>query len=412
MPINSQFLLFYIDELLRSHWVVWSEKYLSRVPENDFRTRRGFQQVTGSESSSTVRTRALDLYKLTLIKGKLISARTGETSPIPKGWLSICEGQSIHTSLGYISYCLGRALREAGNNNNRVNRALNTLALFFVWTISFKYQQRWYSTATIAHYALQTVEHRLSRKLDNDELRYLSGAVFNTLEGPIAHQLIESYTKNAADFKLQYTFREGKQAFTFNVDEFPDVISEQAININETERHKACLFWSNPDRGIFSKALSSRSCKLIHELTSYDQKLALEGKGHPLTKLYEQIENGEITDDVLVSVVSLSEQSVEISREVKKAMKDLQDGMLESLSLINEQIKTEHSFDRFYVHEDIELPDDDKTIKLKAPIKDTIVRPNENAYLVINEELEYLITHVEEKDGEYIITAAKEDENI
>jgi len=168
MSINSQFLYFYIDELLRNQWVDWSENILSKIPEPEFVLKRGFQTISGSDNSST-RTRALDCFRLGFINSKLISERTGTRNSIPTGWQSICDGEMVHTQLGYMAYTLGKGSR-LNSKNQLISEGINSICSIIILLIGFSHNERWYTTYSIFSFVIERVRIELKRALNGTDI--------------------------------------------------------------------------------------------------------------------------------------------------------------------------------------------------------------------------------------------------
>jgi hypothetical protein len=403
MSINSQFFRFYIDELVKVHWVDWSEKYLSKLPDQSFSTRRGFQEITGSESSSTVRTRALDCYKLGLISAKLISSRSGGSSGIPKGWSSICEDEAIHSNIGYISYVIGKGLRQTIVKPS-VNSALNSIASLLILSIGFNYNERWYTTYFIYSFVREKAEKEFNKSLSNDELRILAGAVFNTLEFGHIDQLINAYKLNSDDFNLFFKYRDGGGERLFPISKFVEVYSEQGFNINHTEQHKACLFWANPERGIYSRAISSAGHDLLHVLASHEHDCLQSRKPNFLSEFYEGTENNDSAPDLLDLLFRHKSNINDITRGLKKVMKSLNDGVIDSLDLIKKEADVVTT-EKFYLHDEIALNDSAKTIEFNIKISDIPLLPSVGHSLFLTTGEELSIIDVSADDDEVKITA-------
>lgn len=403
MGINSQFFRFYIDELIKVHWVDWSEKYLSKHPDKSFSTRRGFQEITGAESSSTVRTRALDCYKLGLINAKLISSRSGGISEIPKGWNSICDDKAIHSNLGYISYVIGKGLRQKFVKPS-VSSALNSIASLLILSIGFNYNERWYTTYFIYSFVREKVEKEFNKTLSNDELRILAGAVFNTLEFGHIDQLINAYKTNSDDFNLFVKYRDGGGEKLFPISKFVEVYSEQGFNINQTEQHKACLFWTNPQRGIYSRAVSSSGHELLQVLATHEYDSLRRGKPHFLSEFYEGTENNDSAPDLLDLLFRQKSNINHIMKGLKKVMKSLNDGVIDSLDLINKEVDAVPT-EKFYLHDEIALDDSATTIEFNIKLSDIPLLPSAGNALFLTTGEELSIIDVQTNDDEVKITA-------
>lgn len=403
MSINSQFLLFYIDELVKVHWVDWSEKYLSQKPDKAYLTQRGFQEIADPSGSSTVRTRASDCFKIGLISSKLVNPRKGNSRGIPEGWQEICNDNSIHSHLGYIAYILGKGLKQPIHKST-AEPALNSLVALILLTIGFKYEGRWHTTAFIYSFVERKSEKALSRKLTDHEKRCLAGAVFNTLEFEHIGQLIEAYKNDDDRFNLFYKFRDNGGEQLFDVNQFSTVCNDQNFNINSIERHKACLFWSNPERGHFSRATNSAGYSLILKLASLDSNGFRNNLPNYLSSYYESITSNATAEDLLHLLFTLKTTTNSLDKELKKIMKSLNDGVIDSLDLIKSETDIEIS-NKFYVHDEVEIKEETSSIELNISKNDIRLIPEIGHSLIFSSGEQFEIISIDEDDENLTIIA-------
>ncbi|WP_246035902.1 DUF3883 domain-containing protein [Aliishimia ponticola] len=287
MTINSQFLFFYIDELIKHHWVDWLEGPLSEVPPREHKGVRGFQGAVG-DTGAGPRTRAGEAYQLGILSGRIVQPRVAGAS-FPSGWQAVVDGRVPSTKLGFYSYVIGKALRENPTDPNLV-RALDCLASIFILHIGFQSDGRWFNTALVFQFAYNQLASVLGRSLTDDEVRYLAAAVINTLDSDEREILLEPYIADQSIDGLRFDLNDGR-TIHFDLNELPDIAAEKRIGVNDFEKTKAALFWANPSRGIFTRAARSRGSRLIQELINVDQQLAQKGEGNLLEETLNAIQN-------------------------------------------------------------------------------------------------------------------------
>lgn len=282
--VSSQFLYSYTDQLVRSDLVDWVEGPLSSVPEAKFRKPRGFQDMLGVTSAGP-RTRAGEAYKLGLLTGRLV--REQGDQGIPLGWESVIEGQLPLTRLGKYSYIIGRALRDG--DGARLENALDDLACSQILHVGFEVDGRWYCTVAIAQFAKSQIEEGLGRNLTDEEIRYLSGAVVNTLDSPNRSILLKPYVEGSDLETLLFDVEDEGERFFAPLD-LEGIVANDEIDKNGIVKRKAALFWAQPDRGIFSRATRSDSYSVVQEFVEVDRWLARKGDPNPLSPMLDKID--------------------------------------------------------------------------------------------------------------------------
>ncbi len=285
MATNSQFLFFYVDELIKHHWVNWLEGPLAVIPQEEHRGVRGFQQVIG-DTGAGPRTRAGEAYQLGILSGRIVRPQVKGAS-FPSGWQQVLEGDVPSTKLGFYSYVIGKALRENQEDPN-LGRALDCLASILVLHIGFRVEDRWFNTALVFQFAHNQMAQTLNRELTSDELRFLSAAVINTLDSDENSLLLQAYATDQQIEKLRFDLTDGQTVY-FKLAEFAKIVADNDIGVNDFKRTKAALFWANPDRGIFSRAVRSQGRHMINELMRVDQSLIRMGKGNLLDEVFNSI---------------------------------------------------------------------------------------------------------------------------
>lgn len=291
--VNSQFLYSYTDQLVKSDLVDWVEGPLATVPAAKFRQPKGFQETLGVTSAGP-RTRAGEAYKLGLLTGRLVREQGGYQG-IPLGWEAVIEGQLPLTRLGKYSYVIGRAFRDG--ETQRLEDALDDLACSQILHVGFQTGGRWYSTAAISQFAKSQIEAGLGRQLTDDEVRYLSGAVVNTLDSSKRTLLLKPYVEGSAIETMLFNV-EGKGEKPFAPLDLASIVANEEVDKNGIVKRKAALFWAQPERGIFSRACRSASFSLVEEFVEVDRWLAKRDAPNPLTPMLEKIEASQFNPGI------------------------------------------------------------------------------------------------------------------
>ncbi len=291
MKTIAQFLFFYVDQLIQQHWVDWMEGPLSNVPSAENCDSQGFQKTLG-ESGSGPRTRAGEAYKLGMLSGRIVKSQSSGLH-FPSGWKDVVAGKVPSTKLGYYAYIIGKSLRVNPDDANLQN-ALDCLACIQILHIGFVSDRRWYSTVLLFRYALQQFEDVKNGGATDDEKRYLAAAVFNTIESDQQALLLTPYIENNKIDSLVFNLNK-KGFFRFTLLELSSIVERKKIKINDFNKAKAPLYWSDKSRGIYTRASRSLGVSMLDELLIVDQKLAKEGQQNLLSETLEAIEKNEDT---------------------------------------------------------------------------------------------------------------------
>ena len=283
MTVNSQPLFIFVDQFVREDLVHWVENAFSTQPPIQHQHPQGFQTLLGAKNSTT-RTRAGEAFRLGMIKGRLIGKQKGSKSKIPTGWQSVINGDSILTTLGNYSYLIGKLIADHGSNNKYEN-ALDCLAVLQVLHIGFEYEERWYSTVSLYEFARQQVEEHTTKLLNASQLRYLIGALINTLESDKLSDFISAYSGKTELTHLWFNV-EGVGLKKVELKKFINDTYLKNIGMNNIVKKKAALFWAQP-RGIYTRAKRSSCGGFLTAFTTHDRKLAKLSAPNILTPIYK-----------------------------------------------------------------------------------------------------------------------------
>ncbi|MFC4291367.1 DUF3883 domain-containing protein [Sphingorhabdus arenilitoris] len=270
-----------------------------------------------------------------LLTGRLVRAQAGSVG-VPLGWAAVIDGQLPLTTLGNYSYIVGRAWRDG--ETAELDAALDLLACSQILHVGFKANDRWFVTASLMATIKAQLELQLGKQLTDNELRYLSGAVINTLDSADRNLILQPYIDRSSVNELLFDF-ENKPNKKFNLQDIPEIVSNNEININEIAKAKAALFWAQAQRGIYSRAMRSAGFDVIAEFTKVDQKLAALGKPNLLTSIFEDIAESRANPGIFrVAAEQFSEHSDLITE-----WDNYEEQLLELVNKIAEQTDIENA---------------------------------------------------------------------
>jgi hypothetical protein len=167
----------------------------------------------------------------------------------------------------------------------------------------------------------------------------LSAGVFNTLDSDDDRNLLLNPYGNGEDAtSLMFdTTNSGKQ--TVPLRELAHIIEDETLGINDVKDTKAALFWSAPDRGIYTRAARSSGIQVIKALTSIDRERLRHGLDNLLHTIYLQNDELQRTEDIFgVAAAQLSEHS---------ELNDYWEGLIgELFSIVNKSVLQQAAEDR------------------------------------------------------------------
>lgn len=295
MNRKAQFLQYYLDQLVKSDLVEWVETALSSTPSDEYKTARGFQNLIGATNSGP-RTRAGEAFKLGLLFGRLARQQTDPKHQVPSGWQNVIDGKPILTTAGNYGYIIGKLILQKGTNN-RYEDALDCLAILTILHIGFEYNGRWYSTLALFEFVRQKLELELKQTLSHTQLRFLIGALVNTVESEKISTLISAYSEEVGLDSLW--FKVDSQLTKVALKDFGDENKLKDIGSNSIKKAKAALYWAQP-RGIYTRAKRASCGDFLTAFTDYDRKLIQQGRPNILTPVYESQSLSQKNIDLVV----------------------------------------------------------------------------------------------------------------
>ena len=279
----------YIDQLISENWVEYSEKALSGMTPPEMLQGKSFQDVISSSSSNN-RTRAKELFEIGVLRGLLIKPRSSSIGTA-LGWELVLGNSHVHTSLGYISYVIGKGLKayQAGELPESLRKALSSISVIFLLQLGLNHNGKHLLIAGLFKYILD----HFRKPTDVEEAkwqRYVAAAMFCTLhDNQHSEALLEAYIQNQPIVNLVLV--ENKR-----VDEVdPETLSAMARetrSLTKVTPPKAALFWigdykNTSPRGIYSMSLEQGADLLSHACILERESL-LSGGNNPFEALLDK----------------------------------------------------------------------------------------------------------------------------
>lgn len=400
MPEASQFLSFYPDELLRKHWVNWSERYLTADPSTLTLPPNDFQGLVGSEGS-TVRSRATELYRLGLLRSRLVQSRAGGRAIAP-GWTDLNNDMEVHSQMGYVAYAIAKGL-SLNIHSKILSQSFNTVCWFLILLIGFEHNDRWYTTTYIFRFVLREAEKKTGRVLSANERKFLAAAVFNTLDNELKSQLIEAYSNNTNTFELCFKRYDNKKITSFKLDDFQTLYESNTISIGSLERQKSSLYWGDEGRGIYSRAIQTPGFSIFDSLETDDRSRIKNRDENLLAPIYNSLhKNGHNTTDYLSFILDFISKLTQLEKEKNKLMKSLQDGVIESLQYITSTSRINQP-QTFYLHDSVELDEEWGFLDLSIPKSGIPITPEPRSRLILGKGKSAKILEISEDGDNFLL---------
>ena len=239
----------YPDQLLKGKLVPWYDKCLRGPNSPEYDTQRGFQSCLGNFSSD-VRTRALELYQLGLLKGPLIQPRD-EGSGIPEGWQLVQRGEDVLSPLGHLSYKIGRAY----DGSKRLDSIINLLCVIYVTSLVKKSKDKYFFTFELQEYIEKNLR-KFIRKEANLK-RYAAISLVSCLHSDL-DWLTAKYQKQVG--LEEFLFAQKNQSPVIVEGNRVEIfLKDSGYNINSFVAPKKPLFWAAEKRGLYTRACNNNS---------------------------------------------------------------------------------------------------------------------------------------------------------
>lgn len=401
---SSQPIFFYPDQLLKDSWPAWVESVLSKIPDDEYKNPRGFQELSGSTDSSG-RTRAGESYRLGLLLQRVIRERT-KGSSIPKGWQYVCDGKSVISKTGHLSYVIGKALANE-STSTEANTGLNVLYLLFALSLGIQFNSGFLSTALIYAWTLREFRKSVGEnEFDShyeDYSRFIAAAVFKTLDSS-THQsnFINEYINSSSPTSLILQKNSDQSIYSVT----PSLLSEKIKgdpstlpNVNDIPSAKAPLFWSSVDRGIFQRA-NTVGNDLIQSLIPIDQ---LHWKQNGTGVLTKAIHVSESEDHMLLEKLDeIFNNITTISPLWSLLMEKLADGVYSALAFVENSANRVTIPTKFHLHGISTIPNIESSFTVELYKETVPIKPQIGSSVMVNNK-EFLIKTLTSSDTHFML---------
>lgn len=388
----SEVILYYPDQLLSEVWVKWSENALNSPHSADYSVSRGFQNYLGTTSAHD-RTRAVEIYRIGLLRGVLINPfEGGNRNAIPKGWGLIQSNQHVHTRLGYLSYAIGKAMLRAPQLRS-IRAGFDILCALFALQSGMKHRDTYVLTVSLFEY----LRDNFNNPIPVPEIvwqRYLAAAMFCTLHNAeYAAYLLDTYIADGIPEYLWLGPSGNLQQVT------AQDLAERAnaqYSISSVSPPKSSLYWigsldaTNP-RGVYSRGCIE-AAGLFDKVLQMEREALVGGFRNPFAPILKETDQ-EIC--VLQTLNDIFTSNVETKDIWRNLMQTLYEGVEEALNFINRDTTQPRANKLFYADHifDSDL-ENDLIIEVNTenvpalPEIDDLVELSGHRYKVV--QLEYL----------------------
>jgi len=385
----------YPDRLISEHFVRYSDEVLSSQHDPMYTTATGFQDVQGGRSSD-IRTRALELYDLGLLRGRLVNPQSAGGGDIPHGWSLVQSDEHVHTCLGYMAYAIGKAMKS-GDTRPVITHAFEALCTLFVIQLGVKHNGKLFLLSSLFLHVLESfskprdVQHR-------KWLRYVAAAFFCTLHSA-SHQddLIEDFTSGSIIQSLMIIKGNTETIVT------PRSLADLARNdysLTDITPPKPSLFWigdyskRNP-RGLF--LVGARQGQALLEIAKeYDMHSLSSDQPSPFQGIADKPEEGD-AGCILDELRSIVNGNPAAEREVNHLMQTLYEGVINGLRYLHNQSirQSRRILYAHGVHQNVGAV----TLNLEVPRGDCAAKPETGDAIIVN-SVAYAVETVDESDAE------------
>jgi hypothetical protein len=351
----------------------------------DFHSSTGFQKLIGSTGANE-RSRATEAYRLGLLKGRLVQGKEATARGLPTGWGAVCAGEAAHTDLGYIAYAIGKALSKGCTEPALAVDALNVLYLVFALSLGIEDKGQNFSVLILYEYALRSYRREIDPKIYEDHKdaikRWVAAAVFDTLDSPGNRALVtEKYVTDTPVDKLIIMYKADDdapaKAVTVTPKKLSELVSDKSSGRMKIGFHKESLYWTNLERGIYSRA-SLAAGTFLNEVLRTDQE-SFDKKGTSILSSALDADPGE--HSVLESMRRAFEINADLAFTWKEMMKKLTKGVYEALQYLEDGIP-EPIPKVFYVH-GVDSSFDPSANTIRVPKEQTPIKPGEGSMIKV-----------------------------
>lgn len=242
---------------LAETWVDWTRDYLTQQPNTEFRGSDGFQKLLppgpNGRPSSDARSRALEMYNLGLLRGRLVPSQTNPSKGAI-GWRLLANGEHIHTPLGYLEWLL------ASKNNLADTPAITSARLALDVLLVVQCYTEFTNGVRLSYVSLlEWLKGKFPHPPELSRvawLRVLSAAMFSTTsQEEIGNRLLDDFLADAEQPRLLLLWR-NQSHLILRHEALGELIAE-GLSLFDVQPNKTFLYWIGKEpeaRGIYSLA--------------------------------------------------------------------------------------------------------------------------------------------------------------
>jgi hypothetical protein len=395
----------YPDQLLSEQWAEWSDSVLNRIHGEHLSIGTGFQEAINATTAGP-RTRAIELFDIGLLRGPLVSPQGVGRDVIPFGWGLVQEDNNVHTSLGFLSYAVGNAIRM-GVDNDQVRKAFSALCSIYLLQLGEIFEGKCFLTLTLFERVLEAF-----RKPDDitqgNWNRYVASGIFCSLHNDGLKEEMLNRFFNGEEINTICIVDSDETINRLSAEDLEHWVREKR-SITSITPPKSALFWvgaldDDSPRGVYSVARES-GYEFLLAVADFEFSVLITGQESPFRNYLEKPLNSDI-ECVISELNKMLATNMRIKNLWENQMETLYNGVIHSLRFIEENV-SEKIKSVFYVHDDIvEVVDEEELIMSVG--EENIYKKPEIGDLIVWGRLGFIIQGFELEDQLYRLTLIRE----
>jgi len=353
------------ESLIEGDWVEWSEQFLSDQLSNEYANSDGFRKRlyddrNKSKEAGGPRSRALEFYRLGLLRGLLHKAPSRDQ--IPHAWkLLQVDGVLPHSRLGILSYAVGKALKTG--HSKKVLDAFSALCTIYILQTGIGNDDRRYMQFSVFKHICDHFGPVPPSTNRREWERCIAAAMFSTLDNDdLRDNLIKSYQEDTPVTELVITYNSSSGTQSAKVIPSNIVSSVGKISSSELIPSRTANYWyaSKSTLGFCAHAL--RCGRPVLEEAAATERDALDAnKDSPFGNMIRKPSDGEVPC-VIDTAKNLICHNAGAKNKWESLMRTLYEGVLDSLEhLESHHISKDHAVTRtLYAYDPIATSAEDK----------------------------------------------------
>jgi Ca2+-binding EF-hand superfamily protein len=344
MKIDAAIIQSFPDELFKTYWVNWCDKFLSRKIDIEDNALAAFniKSIEGMPQNADPPSRAIELFR-TGVLNYPININGSKTN----AWRLLSNDENIISNFGFISYVVSKTFFDAENSNNvKLKKAFSAICAISLVKQNFKYKLSNIDYVISANTIYQKIISSFSTQVLSDiAYQYLASAMICTIKREnLNEQLIDAILANGKIANLVVTNNEnngGNIRETIDENNLESILNKfisKELSFNDTTNQRFCNFFvgnysDNPTRGYVNNARQYFNDFIIEcsniEVNNWSDK--------PFEKIYSNenysLEN-EPTFDVLQQLKAIFNQFSDNKNIINELMISLKEGALEAIRIL------------------------------------------------------------------------------